>query len=431
MQDNIALAGLFMIFSTLIMQKYILFWLLVGWSIASIGQEKDSLANYHRSSLYSVLIRHPEKEFCNEIVEVFKTIPVPEKFNNHDLNRKVINASVQQKLKGKKNNIGQLENVKRFLVYNTIAKRLIAKWFNRNKNTGAFNMQLIAERGQYDADYFDVELARKTVRGIAMLEDAGEELIGRTFVIVNDIRYYDKEEAAALASGILDAISMVTDMIGSKTGNLISSSAHLGSTISDQIAGFRVIVTSYLFRLDWNNGISESFYDRYYFDENEVDSLKQQAFDREKSLFTLSFIGTQNVDSGKTTLKGVNKPEDMIRKVCTRAIDKSIAELQKNYEEFRVKTPIYSVEPEITAKIGKKEGVSEDSQFEVLEKYVDESGKANYRRKGVIKPLKGGIWDNRYMAAEEQTEGSELTVTYFKRVSGNNFYPGMLLREIK
>ena len=40
-------------------------------------------------------------------------------------------------------------------------------------------------------------------------------------------------------------------------------------------------------------------------------------------------------------------------------------------------------------------------------------------------------WDNRYMAAEEGAYGADLKATTFVKVSGGNFYPGMLVREIK
>jgi hypothetical protein len=42
------------------------------------------------------------------------------------------------------------------------------------------------------------------------------------------------------------------------------------------------------------------------------------------------------------------------------------------------------------------------------------------------------IWDNRYMATEENTEGSELSETLFTKVTSRaEFLPGMLIREIK
>ena len=125
----------------------------------------------------------------------------------------------------------------------------------------------------------------------------------------------------------------------------------------------------------------------------------------------------------------MNDKNDMIRKVCTRAIDKNVALLQRSYEEFRVKTPLFSTEP-LAAKIGLKEDITPDSRFEVLE-IVEKNGRTEYKRVGVIKPIKGRIWDNRFMAEfEDENKGTDLTVTEFEVVNGSGFYPGMLIREI-
>ena len=120
----------------------------------------------------------------------------------------------------------------------------------------------------------------------------------------------------------------------------------------------------------------------------------------------------------------------MIRKVCTRAIDKNVALLQKKYEEFKVKTPLYTTEP-VAAKIGLKEDITIDSRFEVLEMVEKEDGRTEYKRVGVIKPIKGRIWDNRFMAEfEDENKGADLNATEFEVVNGSGFYPGMLIREI-
>ena len=143
----------------------------------------------------------------------------------------------------------------------------------------------------------------------------------------------------------------------------------------------------------------------------------------------MHYIGKQTVKSGVTTLKGVNRQEEYFVKVCTRSLDKAIAQLQKEHQEFRVKTPLLSTEP-LTAQIGVKEGVSEDSKFEVLE-VLEENGQTKYKRVGTIKPKKDRIWDNRYLAEyEDENIGSDLTATEFEKVSGDDFYPGMLIREI-
>ncbi|MCC8154324.1 MAG: hypothetical protein LIP01_08975 [Tannerellaceae bacterium] len=106
----------------------------------------------------------------------------------------------------------------------------------------------------------------------------------------------------------------------------------------------------------------------YYIDENSLDPEKKEAFENEKELFGVTFVGSQSVDSGTTTLKGVSTKEDMIKKVCTRAIDNAIVRLQRNHDEFKVKTPLTQVDP-LIADIGVKEGVTENTKFEVLEPY--------------------------------------------------------------
>ena len=107
-----------------------------------------------------------------------------------------------------------------------------------------------------------------------------------------------------------------------------------------------------------------------------------------------------------------------------------IASLQKNFDQFKVNTPLISVSP-LKAYIGLKEGVTEKSKFEVLEAELSKEGKMTYKRVGVIQPKENLIWDNRYMASEEQAYGSDFGFTTFRKVSGGDFYPGMLIREIK
>jgi hypothetical protein len=78
-----------------------------------------------------------------------------------------------------------------------------------------------------------------------------------------------------------------------------------------------------------------------------------------------------------------------------------------------------------------KEDITEKSRFEVLEVVQDEEGRTTYNRVGIIRPVKGKIWDNRYMADEEGTAEAKLDGTLFERVSGSDFQPGMLIRETK
>ena len=66
-----------------------------------------------------------------------------------------------------------------------------------------------------------------------------------------------------------------------------------------------------------------------------------------------------------------------------------------------------------------------------LEAVPDERGVTTYKRVGLIKPIKDKIWDNRFMADEEKTTEAALDGTLFEKISGKDFYPGMLIRETK
>lgn len=398
---------------------------LCGYLFPVSAQNNKELNKYHRSSLYSILLKHPEKQYCNEMIEAFKSIPIPDRYNNHDLKIKVIPSPILRTLTKEEVEGAYKDAITNILVKNKIGGRLVEKWFNRDKATGTFDMNLVMERGFYDASILDVKEAKVTARGNALLADAGEELINHTYVLVNDIRYADKETTkGAVAGGLLAA-----QLLGSFLGVDLSNVANAVGNISSNIAGFKVLVTSYLFRLDWNEDTSNNFYINLWNDKSSPNIERQEKWRESMSDFKLKYIGCTTVFSGKTSLGGVEKEKDMFLKVCTRAIDKSISNLQKSFDEFKVFTPLISTDP-ICAYIGLKEGVDIDSRFEVLEKVIDENGRTKYERVGMIKPVEGQIWDNRFMAIYDKEDGSELKYTTFEKVSGKDFYSGMLIREI-
>ena len=388
--------------------------------------------DYRRSSLCSFLIRHPEKKYDSDIAEVFPNIPVPEKYNDHNLSKRIINAAMRNRRKSYKGEKNIEKTIEPFIESDAIARQLVSKWFDRD-SLGRFDMELVKERGLYDADYFDEQIASQSIRGRSLLADAGEDLIGNTFVIFNDITYLDKEEAATWASvgvGIGNAIVGSIPGVGTVAKTIVKTSSESIKELNKGIGGFRVTVTSYLYRLRWDEETAGTFYTQYY-TSNGNDSMKT-AYESERGVFHLDYVGSYSASSSKTTyhLKGDKDQHSVIKLVCGRAIDNNIAQLQKEYEEFRVKTPLFSTEP-LTAKIGLKEDIDEKSKFEVLEIMEDSDGRTKYKRVGVIRPVKDKIWDNRFMAEfEEENEGNTLTATEFEVVSGAGFRPGMLLREI-
>lgn len=379
--------------------------------IASQGEEQ----RYRRSSLYSVLISHDEAKYFEEIEKAFLTIPIPEKFDNHDLSIKILSS------KDTKSNEGEIVD---FVNKNNFARHMVAKWFERDPKTGECDMSLIMNRGLYDASYADIELAKMSQRGLGMLADAGEELINNTFLIVNDIRYIDKQKSASIAAGIFGGLAAIA---GGVMGVDLTDITDQVTSLISEIKGFRVNITTHLFKLDWNDELANQFYTTAYIQRGDSDIEKRDNF--KKCPFTLTYVGSYTSNAGEATMGNIYDPNAIIARSCARAIDESIAKLQKKYEIFRIKVPLHSTEP-LVAMIGMKEGVEHGCQYEVLEQKINEQGKTVYNRVGVIEPVEGMIWDNRYMATEDGTYSSKLNGTTFRVVSGSKFYPGMLIREI-
>ena len=366
---------------------------------------------YRRSSLYTLMLDDPSRPYANVIKASFEKGPIPEKFNDHNLGIRTMPAT---------NVKDETENIKALLEANNVARDVVAKWFNRSEK-GGFNMDLIAKRGSYDASALDIAKAKQSQRGLASVADAGEELIKNTFVLVNDYNYVSKEEVAKKVNKWLDAVA-------SATGSSDLIAAQDGLTFLGK--GYVVKTTAFLFRLKWDEETAAIFYNDYWADDATITPEKKKAFDESK-IFKLELIGSDNswADVQATTLTKKTE-EELIEKATVKAVDAVIVKLQKNYDEFKTKTPLYSGEP-ISAKIGLKEGLTEKSKFDVLEQRQDKDGKTEYVVVGSLKVDDSQpIWDNRYGADEENPANAD-GKTFFKKTSGKEFYAGMLIVQKK
>ena len=218
--------------------------------------------------------------------------------------------------------------------------------------------------------------------------------------------------------------------------NLGDHAARLGEEIADNFTGFKVMTHSYLFQLEWNDSISNIFYTKYYTQTPNPERIK--AFLADKSLFKVKYLGAESSVYEKTQKKGKYTRTGLLELITRRSIDKNIAELQSQYEAFRIKTPIMGAEYNNKGKllgyralVGQKEGVSEGRKYEVLETVIDAKGRVSYKRVATIKPVNNQIWDNRFNALlENDVDGTEGTL--FTVVSSvKQIQPGMLIREQK
>ncbi len=404
------------------MKKLFIFIIINVCFYSAFSQNATTEDTYRRSSLYTLMISDNKQENSSTIEETFVNAPIPDKYNDHIIGARTILKLEVDTLSKKELKEAQNEAIVSYLTANNIAKAVVAKWFNRSSK-GGFNMDLISKRGSYNASELDINIAKQSERGLALVADAGEELINNTFILVNNFKYTNKEEVAKKAKGLLSGATAIASSAGVDTGDTNT----LGGAALDVAGkGYVIKTDAYLYKLVWNEEIAATFYNDYWTEDGSIDEAKKQAFDN-SNIFKLEYIGTEPSRADLQSTGFTTKSNQELIAIATiKAVDAVIAKLQRSYEVFRTKTPLLSGDP-ISAKIGLKEGLEKGDKFEVLEQIINDQGKTEYKSVGTIKVEKDGIWDNRYLAEEENP--SEIKFTTFSG-SKNKYFQGMLIRQI-
>ncbi|BDS13177.1 hypothetical protein [Aureispira anguillae] len=433
----------------------------IAFSPSLVAQKKAKKAKkgavktvkYRRSSLHTLLIGTDDFPRKETVIKAYNEAPFPDKYNNHTISEKLFNPNdytvteADREAAGlkKDSKLGALakgavstatagivdENaadmpiiIDKYLKDKKIANKLVAKWFNRQED-GSFDMDLIGERGQYNASEMEANIAKGSARGVTSLKDAGVELINNTFLVVTKLKFVSNEVVAA---AIKEAALIAAGKIALPPARLAAEKA-AEEAYKKGKEGYSVWTTAYLYQLKWNDEIEATFYNDLWMNSATVDPAKKAAFDN-SDLFELEFIGEEKATSLVTfSLKEKRTEEQIVSLATVRNIDAVYAKLQKKYDVFKTKTPLATAQPTITALIGKKEGLVGGEQFEVLEQSIDKkTGLTVYKSKGKITVEKDKVWDNRHNAGEGGAE-TDLKATTFK--GGKKYYPGILIRQIK
>lgn len=422
------------------------------------AQSKETTPDvkYRRSSLHTMIVGSENFPRKDTVIKAFYDAPFPDKYNDHNIGEKSLDLSkytltkeeLEDLTKGsselgrmvfspdetKKDTAGKSIHMQiaKYLRQNKIANKLVAKWFNRQED-GSFDMNLIGARGSYNASEMEANIAKGSKRGVSSLADAGIELIGNTFVVISRFNFVSNEVVAAVIREIAKAEAAKISF---------APAQQAAFKVADKIyektkEGYSVWATSYLYKLTWNDSTEAVFYNDLWMDKKTPDTKKKEAFDK-TDLFKLEFIGNEKaVGLVLFSLKEKRTEDQIIQKATIRTIDAVYAKLQKKYDVFKTKTPLYTGYP-ITAKIGKKEGLEGGEKFEVFEQTMDEkTGLTKYVSKGTIKADKDLIWDNTYNAGDEpiaDTSGSSGAKPPIDRTTfdgGKKYYSGMLIKQIK
>ena len=357
-------------------------------SNSAYGQDNTQKVEgeYSRPSVSFFMATFPGDNNSQQAAEAAKKNAFTDKYFNHNLSK--IDFEVGQNFKGLGYEAKKTE-LKNALERDGTARKMVAKWFSRQAN-GMFNLDYIHQCGLYNASDQDVLMSGAAKRGEAVLFDAGEKLVNKTYVLVlspYDLKYSDNETSYGW-SGSYDV---------------------------------------FLYKLNFDSEVVSRFYEQWPFDDDPeaVKNAKIAAFDTLS--FTLSpFYGKPGQYSSSTEYyikdKKPKTSEQLLNEVVASMYNDALFNIDKDLEPFRVKMNVSGTHP-IRSKIGKKEGLKCDQRYLVYE-YVwnDKTGIADQHRKAVVRAT-GKITDNRGIATGASGESK------FYQVYGGTVRQGMVMQQ--
>lgn len=409
------------------------------------GTEKEQ---YRRSSLCLILLTHRDKKYAESMERIFRSFPLPARYNEHNIrDLRVISVRGKQ----------SKADIDRIVRSNEVAQKVVGRWFNRSSITGLMNMDLIHERGGYGAFYADYQRAKNSLRGSDLLRDEGIELLQSTFVLVCDMDYIDKKKGAGwaafgagmltLGAGVMAGVNQQQAYNAAARGdfreaqsrqnaaNAFRAGTALGAVttaIVADIGGFRVKMNAYLYKLRWNDDMTQIMYRDYWCDYQTPYSdvqVRKDKYDNSSYAFTLDYIGKYSTSSSKTILRSWQNEDEVILDVCERCVNKGMLELAKSFPIFRPRSPFYFKGELMYSHIGRKEDVSYGKKYEIVQPYKDKKGLICYKRVGTVQA--NTPWNNRDIRFDQYFDESEPgTAFYCKNASVDLHTPGLQIREL-
>lgn len=350
--------------------------------------------NYERLSLTYLLLDAHTGNYYNMMKESFRRVYVVDKYDDNTINTPFLSPPASD---------CNSTQIKDALVSQHYVNSVIAKWFSR-KEDGSFGVGLMHQRGLYNAIDGDVLTADASKRGIARIKDTGVSLINNSYIIVFDIS---------------DLIDM--------DQHYARQQQKSDTPIKKYKNGFVANITSYVYQIDFNDEVSNEFFENLWADPGDSDlARKKDAFDNTK--FPLKYIKSTNVlfessqwNPGYSTSPYVQASQDeMMFGLVQGGISNCLASLEESLSQFKITTKLYNTWP-LRAKIGKKEGLARDQRYFVFQMKQDKSGNYIGKRKGVIRANK--ITDNR------QVSTGKSQTSRFYQVGGGSLKKGMQLSQ--
>ncbi|MDE6440584.1 MAG: hypothetical protein K2K51_06155 [Bacteroidales bacterium] len=426
------------------------------FSIQSL-QAKKPTKDYQRPSLHMVLLTTDEptapEQYMEYVSSSWQNYTLPTMFNDFEipfteakagnpkgsmmqliteyssrLNSMSIDElkELSENLSGKQYN----EELKKYVdgLSNEIAHQLIAKWWSL-QDDGTWSDKLIFKLACYGATQNQANAAAQTNIGAQreLYNELMEPTMANTYVSFSKLNFYQNEPIAKFAKDVAVTLAGLT---AAAAGPMGAAALAAAEKAADEVYnktkdGFSAYTTTLLYKLKWDEDEAAKFW--ACFDGNKINWQKFNV-----TPFELEYLGTNKCNTIVLANKDKADAKAMVEKTMHKNLYKQLILLQNNYEEFKPMMPIMDVYDKVMiADMGTKESITEKDAFDVYEPEVNENGVLKYKKVGVTKPIKGGIWDNEDIdnATNADNDDNELQGTQFKAVKNAN--NSMLIKKQK
>jgi len=350
---------------------------------AGAQNQKIVQNNYTRNALTLLVLDYGDSPYMDRF-KAQDQLSVTDKFDDNNLNYKILPANFGRDQMighsqlttgltfGNKNQMNSsfIEQLYALIKDYKVPNAIIAKEFNRQED-GSFNMDIIAQRGMYNANTTDYQKANATMRKDNALKDAGEQLLNNSYILIFDFT------SIKTMTEVYNAMDSKSETKAKRTQN-----------------GYKTTGNAYLYRIDFNDSVYNNFLLSMWIDANsDAADKKDRVKSFDDNIFPIERIakipftseGLQyNADQGMLAPKVQKSPEQLFSEMANNSRNSVITNIEKQFSKFRVTAQITSTRP-IGVKIGTKEGMKLDQRFFVYETRIDASGKVFSKRMGVIR----------------------------------------------
>jgi len=349
-------------------------------------------STYDRSSITVFYMKFPGENHASEVEAKFPKIRLTDKYYDNSLNYMVFEAPFSRG----DVSVVPTKAIESFLMQKQVSKSIVSKWYNR-KDDGSMDLDLIFDRGTFNATDAQYIKAQATKRGENILKDYGNRLIEKSYILVLDYQNIQNMKEAKV----------------------------------EKMKGWKATVNGYLYKVKFNEETQNALYDCWIYPEDSP-AVRQEKVKKFQELnIPIEFVTqtvvyatasqpTEDTQLGKLIKQ---KTEDqLLTELVQKGYDESLYYLEMKHEDFMVKTTIHQVRP-IRAKIGLKEGLKCDHRYFAYEYvYNEKTNSVEPRFRGVIRAT-SKIVDNRQVAK------GDMPTSQFYQTAGRRLREGYLIRQ--